>query len=231
MHCTRAVAEIFLTTMVVVVLALLMKPAGADEAHFSESFDEAGALARLVFSDPAAWELRDGALELVRQSDYKPPHRSPLNIALLADRQYGSFTLEADVLSTTREYDHRSMCLFLNFQDPSHYYYIHISTRSDDHAHNIFIVNDAPRKKISTSTTSGHDWGTNQWHKVKVVRDVDSGLIELHIDGRKIMEARDKTFTAGHIGFGSFDDEGRIDNIRITGRPVSTQKTGFFSRK
>ena len=196
-----------------------------------QSFDMPQSLARFVFSDPGAWELREGALELVRQSEYEPPHRSPVNIALIANRQYGSFTLEADVMSTAREYGHRDMCLFFNFQDPAHFYYAHIATATDDHAHNIFIVHGADRKKISTSTTKGHDWGKDKWHRLKLVRDAESGLIELHVNGEKVMEAYDKSFTGGHIGFGSFDDTGRIDNVRIIGQPVSMEKTGFFKSK
>lgn len=210
-------------------VALLAIATGA--SIYTQGFNAADSLATFVFTDPAAWAHREGAMELVKQSDYKPPQRSPLNIALVADRQYGSFTLEADLLSTTREYAHRSMCVFFNFQDPSHFYYAHIATATDDHAHNIFIVNGADRKKISTRTTSGHDWGKDQWHKVKLVRDAASGLIELHINDENIMEANDKTFTAGHVGFGSFDDTGRIDNISVTGEPIATEKTAFFKKK
>jgi hypothetical protein len=210
---------------------ILVFTAAAAMIAYGQSFDRPDSLADFVFSDPAAWQHKDGSLELFRQSDYKPPHRSPLNIALVADRQFGSFTFEADLLSTTREYDHRSMCLFFNFVDPAHYYYVHIGTRSDAHAHNIFIVNGADRTKISTTTTAGHDWGQDQWHKVKIVRDAESGAIEVHINGQNIMSARDKTFTTGHIGVGSFDDEGRIDNIRIVSARHATGKTAFFRRK
>ena len=149
---------------------------------YSQIFDKPESLDGFVFSDPAAWRWRDGSLELFQQSNYKPAHRSPLNIALLGDRQYGSFTLEADLMQTGQEYGHRDMCLFFNFVDPDHYYYAHIATATDDHAHNIFIVNGADRKKISTTTTKGHDWGKEKWHKVKIVRDVDTGVIVFKVD-------------------------------------------------
>ncbi len=203
----------------------------AASSVYTDSFEQSDSVRQFVLSDPAAWEVRDGSLNLIAQSHYKPPHRSPVNIALLADRQYGSFTLEADLKQTGHEYGHRDMCLFFNFTDPAHFYYVHIATKTDDHAHNIFIVNGADRKKISTTTTSGFDWGQEKWHKIRIVRDVESGLIEVHVNGQKIMEARDKSFAAGHLGLGSFDDTGRVDNLRITGEPVSTVKTGFFQRK
>ena len=47
---------------------------------------------------------------------------------------------------------------------------------------------------------------------------------------KPIMMAEDKTFGAGHIGFGSFDDTGKIDNIRIWGPAVETKKTDFFKK-
>jgi len=39
------------------------------------------------------------------------------------------------------------------------------------------------------------------------------------------MQAEDKQFRAGQIGFGSFDDTGMIDNIRIWGTSFETRKT------
>jgi len=46
-----------------------------------------------------------------------------------------------------------------------------------------------------------------------------------------LMEARDKTFGSGFVGFGSFDDSGKIDNIRIWSPGQESSATGFFSRK
>ena len=44
------------------------------------------------------------------------------------------------------------------------------------------------------------------------------------------MVAVDKTFGAGCIGFGSFDDTGKVDNIRIWGPSVEARRTGFFQK-
>lgn len=206
----------------------------AEKADYRQTFDDPAALKQFVFTDPAAWTLGkegDNAfLELKGGSKYKPPHRSPLSIALLADRSYGSFTLAADLLQTGKEYGHRDLCLFFNVQDPAHYYYVHIATKTDPHAHNIFIVNGADRKKISATTTDGFDWGKNKWQKVKLVRDIESGSIEVFVNDEKIMTATDKTFTSGYLGFGSFDDSGRIDNLTIIGESAE-KKSEFFQRK
>ncbi|MCD6304390.1 MAG: hypothetical protein J7M21_05445, partial [Planctomycetes bacterium] len=112
----------------------------------------------------------------------------------------------------------------------SRYYYVHMATKADPHAHNVFIVNDKPRIKIATRTTKGIKWGQGKWHHVRLVRRVSDGKIEVYFDDmtRPIMEASDKTFPRGFIGFGSFDDVGRIDNVRIWGPKVEKAEGGFF---
>ena len=84
----------------------------------------------------------------------------------------------------------------------------------------MFIVNDAPRTPITISRTDGVDWGADQWHHVRVVRDAGEGTICVYFDDMDtpIMEADDETFGAGYIGLGSFDDTGGYDNVRIWGR-------------
>jgi hypothetical protein len=175
-------------------------------------------------TDDAAWKIVDGraghgkAYALFQQSKYKPPHRSPVNIALVKDVQVTDFKLEADVLSTAREYPHRSMTMFFGYQDPAHFYYVHFGKRTDDHANQIFIVNDAPRIKISTKTTPGTNWD-DHWHHVKIERNVASGDIKIFFDdmNEPVMTAVDKTFTWGQVGVGSFDDVGNWDDVKLWG--------------
>jgi hypothetical protein len=188
---------------------------------YEQHFDTAAALRGFAMSDTNAWEYSaDGssfALELARQSKYQASVRSPFNIALIADQAFGDFTLEADLVQTGKEYGHRDMCLFFGFQDPTHFYYVHLATAADDHAHNIFIVNGAPRTKIARETTKGVNWGLGVWHKVRLERRLADGSIRVYFDDltHPIMVAEDKTFGSGWIGFGSFDDTGKVDNIRI----------------
>ena len=43
-----------------------------------------------------------------------------------------------------------------------------------------------------------------------------------------IMEATDHHFDFGRIGFGSFDDTGRFDNIKIWGPGLYSKEGEFF---
>lgn len=193
----------------------------ADLPLVAEDDFEQGA-ARWQPTDADAWqvvETNEGQVFAQhKQSNYKPPHRSPLNIALLRDVDVTDFVLTARVRSTTRDYNHRDMCLFFGYQDPAHFYYVHLGQRTDDHANQIFIVDDAPRLKISEKTTLGTPWD-HEWHDVKIVRRASDGLIEIYFDDLEtpVMTAHDQTFSHGQIGLGSFDDTGQWDNVKLHG--------------
>jgi hypothetical protein len=203
---------------------------------YSQDFQEQAALKDFVYTDASVWSVvnADGkqALELTKQSDYKPVHRSPFNIALLAGQKFGDCIIEANCLQTGKEYGHRDMVVVFGFQDPSHFYYTHIATKADEHANNIFIVKDAPRLKISKESNDGNNWGLNVWHKVRVERKVSDGTIKVFFDdmSKPIMVAEDKTFGAGWVGFGSFDDTGRVANIRVWGTEATTEKAPEFPK-
>lgn len=190
---------------------------------FEEDF-ESGKASRWEPTDPSAWKIEpiDGNhvySQFNRKSQFTPPVRSPFNRALVRDLKVSSFVLDADVQSTIPDYNHRDVCMFFGYQDDSHLYYVHFGKQTDDHANQIFIVNDKPRTKISTRTTPGTNWD-DQWHHVRVARDAASGLIRIYFDNMSepIMEATDRTFGAGRVGVGSFDDTGRWDNIKVRGR-------------
>ncbi len=230
-------APFLFTTLFAHLLPAADKPEGLPANYkllYEQAFDGESVLDEFVMSDPGAWKVAKAgdrtALELVRQSQYKPAVRSPVNIALVAGKVFTDFVLEADLMQSGREYGHRDMCLYFGFQTPANFYYTHIATAADKNAHNVFIVNNAPRTNIARETTKGVDWGLNVWHKVRLERNADEGTIKVYFDdmGKPIMVAQDKTFKSGYIGFGSFDDTGMVDNIRIWGPSVETKKTEFF---
>lgn len=217
-----------------VLLALIVCTSGVAQAEekspgipenyklvYAQNFASAAALDDFAPTDAAAWRIaldkNKGALELHQQSKYKPPYRSPFNIALIKNKMVGDVLIEADCLQTGKEYGHRDMVLFFGYQGPASYYYAHIATKADDHANNIFIVNNAPRLKISTVTNTGNNWGLDVWHKVRLHREATNGSIKVYFDdlSKPIMVAQDKTFASGWVGFGSFDDTGKIANIRV----------------
>ncbi|MHC4564746.1 MAG: hypothetical protein ACYTE3_03210 [Planctomycetota bacterium] len=185
---------------------------------FLEDFE--GGAERWTQTDAKAWQIaeegRNHVYSQFQKSDYQPPVRSPLNMALVKDFEVDDFVLEARMEQTGKEYGHRDMCIFFGYQDPSHFYYVHIATKADAHANSIFIVNGKPRVSIATDRTDGTDWGTG-YHDVRIVRDCQTGAIEVYFDDmdKPIMQAKDDTFKTGRVGFGSFDDTGKIDDVCV----------------
>lgn len=114
-------------------------------------------------------------------------------------------------------------------QNPTNFYYVHIATAADPNAHNVFIVKNAPRTSIAKETTQGVNWGLGVWHKVRLERRSAEGSIKVYFDDmtKPIMMAQDRNFAWGHVGFGSFDDTGKVDNVRIWGPP---ERAEFFRR-
>jgi hypothetical protein len=208
------------------LLASLTLADTAGKPLFEDDFGKG--LGRWKPTDGKAWkvvETKDGkALSQHAQSRYKPKHRSPLNYALVKDLVVGDFVLEAKVRSTARDYGHRDVCLFFGWQSPEKFYYAHLAKKADDHANQVFIVNDKPRVKVSKTTTEGTNW-TDGWHHVKVVRKVADGTIEVYFDDMKkpVMTASDKTFAWGQVGVGSFDDTAEWRDVKVSGVKVEKE--------
>lgn len=229
-----------LLPLLVASVAHAESPAGipADyRIQYSQDFAKPDAVKDFHMTDPTAWTIStsDGktALELTKQSKYEPQFRSPFNIALLADKSFGDVVIEADCQQTGKEYGHRDMIFVYGYQDPAHFYYTHIATAGDDHAHNCFIVNGAPRVKFASEVTKGVNWGLSVWHHVRIERKVSTGSVRVFFDDmeKPIMTGTDKTFGAGAVGFGSFDDTGKITNIKVWSAAVETAPTRPFPKK
>lgn len=187
---------------------------------FQDDF-ESGNTDRYEPTDATAWTLQKEGENSVyalikRNSDFKPPVRSPLNRCLIRDLSVGSFVMDTRLKSTIPDYDHRSLCLFFGYRDDSHLYYVHFGKKTDDHANQIFIVDNEPRVKISAKTTPGTPWD-DEWHTARIIRDIRTGTISVYFDDmtQPVMTAINEKFAEGRVGFGSFDDIGNFDNVRI----------------
>ncbi len=211
------------------LLLLAALPLSADELPLLAREDFSQSADQWTTTDDTKWKLTevDGnrVFELLGKSDYQPPHRSPHSIALLRDKLVGSFVLTARIRTTQTSRGHRDLCIFFNYQDPAHFYYVHLGEKPDPHSSQVFIVNEAPRTAL-TKSTDGIPWKDNTFHQLKLVRDVESGRIDVYFDDMKtpVKSAVDKTFTWGQIGIGSFDDMGYFDDIELRGVEVKAGK-------
>ena len=162
--------------------------------------------------------------------------RKPTSYSILTPFTVGSFELEvkARCLEDTLT-DGRDLCLFYGFWDDLHFYYSHFSNSSGDYHNIIGIVNNADRLPITnelpgTSIARLNDYN---WHTLKIIRNVESGIIEAYIDSLEtpILTAMDTTFRYGKIGIGSFDDFGDFAEVKLYGELINSMESRIETRR
>ncbi|MCY3007439.1 MAG: alpha/beta hydrolase fold domain-containing protein [Planctomycetota bacterium] len=185
---------------------------------FEEDFAQGHS--RWETTDAGSWELfhEDGNATFglnKRISDYQPKVRSPHNIALIKGLSAGDVSITFRVRSTLDTGNHRDCCVFFGYQDPEHFYYVHLGAKPDPASGQIMIVNGEPRRAL-TENKNQVPWD-DRWHTVKLERRMEAGLIQVYFDDmeRPLMQATDKTFGVGRIGIGSFDDQNEFDDLRV----------------
>jgi hypothetical protein len=127
------------------------------------------------------------------------------------------------VKSTLDTGGHRDCCVFFNWRDPEHFYYVHLGAKPDPASGQIMIVDGAPRRPL-TKNTKPVPWD-DQWHTVKLVRDAATGRIAVYFDDLEtpLMETTDTTFTSGRVGIGSFDDMNDFTAVKVSGHKTDAK--------
>jgi acetyl esterase/lipase len=201
---------------------------------FEEDFQKGHS--RWDTTDEGAWEIyqKDGNQTFglnKRISDYQPKVRSPHNIALIKGVTVGDVQVTFRVRSTQDTGNHRDCCVFFGYQDPEHFYYVHLGAKPDPASGQIMIVNGEPRRPL-TENKNTIPWD-DRWHTVKLIRKLSTGSIEVYFDDmdRPIMQATDKTFGVGRVGIGSFDDQNEFDDIRVLAIDESPKSTKATQQK
>jgi hypothetical protein len=154
-------------------------------------------------------------------------------MAIINRHILGEFILEVDLMQTGPEGEGRDMCIFFSIKDSLRYYYIHLAAQANDSSHGIFLVKNAPRYRVSDWQSAGITWGIHKWHKVRIARNIVNRSVMVYCDNMKnpVMTSRDPELVMGYIGFGSFNDPGCIDNIKIWAPTSIPEEANFFECK
>jgi hypothetical protein len=179
---------------------------------------------------PSKWRFENGEVILAEPGVERPGPRRPFEYAVLAKGPVvGSSRIDARVrLDTAVSVSNRDVIIVFGYRDDTHFYYAHLSSDNTIYPHNgIFVVNGVDRLRID------HQWNGNRlfphgappavsdadWHDVRVKHCADTGEIAVYVDGEEKprMTAVDTTFDAGRVGFGSFDNIGRLRDLTVHG--------------
>lgn len=179
---------------------------------------------------PSKWRFPGDQVILAEAGDQPSGPRRPYEYAVLKKGPaWRSVQIDAEVrLDTPVEITNRDVILLFGFKDDLHYSYTHLSTSNDIYPHNgIFTVNNADRLREDDQWDAYRSRGAPpaitdaEWHKVRVKYCGDTGETAVYVDGAKqpLITAVDTTFPSGRVGFGSFDNIGRIRDLTVTGTP------------
>jgi len=169
------------------------------------------------FEGPAEWETKDKSLLIVKNTITSDPYRVPSARAIYLPKKYKNVEVRATVkCNAYPEQIRGDIIIIFGYQSPEQFYYAHFTGTVDDTHNGVFIVNKADRKKLA-DTNQVPFLPDREWHKIKLVRNVKTGDIEMYVDdmGSPAVVVNDKTFLKGRVGLGSFNDPGEIKDLTI----------------
>ncbi|MGH9246457.1 MAG: PQQ-dependent sugar dehydrogenase [Acidimicrobiales bacterium] len=180
---------------------------------------------------PEKWEFPGDEVILAEPGTDPGPPRRPFEYAVLtAGPAFGPVQIDGEVrIDTPVEISNRDVIIVFGYRSATEFYYAHLSTDNTIYPHNgIFVVNNADRLRIDDQWDEPRSRGAppaitdEDWHEVRVVHCADSGEIAVYVDGAEnpLITTADTTLDSGRVGFGSFDNIGRLRDLTVTGTAV-----------
>ncbi|TWP53838.1 PQQ-dependent sugar dehydrogenase [Lentzea tibetensis] len=181
---------------------------------------------------PSRWQFPGSEVVLSKAGTQRPGPRRPNEYAVVTKGPvFGSTVIDAQVrLDTPVSQKDRDVIIVFGHQSDTKFYYVHLSTDNRIYPHNgIFLVNNADRLRIDDQWDPENSVGAPpaikdaKWHSVRVQHCAETGDIAVYVDGAStpLMTATNKVLTTGRVGFGSFDNIGRVRDLKITGKGQS----------
>ncbi len=180
---------------------------------------------------PALWQFPGHEVVLAQPGVARPGPRRPFEYAVLKKGPaFGSVQIDASVrLDTPVSESNRDVIIVFGYRSDIEFYYVHLSSDNTIYPHNgIFVVNNADRLRLDHQWDAARSVGAvpavkdTAWHHIRVRHCSGTGEIAVYVDGSPypLMTAVDKTFSSGRVGFGSFDNIGRLRDLRVLGKGV-----------
>jgi len=163
--------------------------------------------------------MAQGSLELL-DGKRNAQTGAPAAFALVKGLTVGNFALTARVRCTAPLSNPlRDLSVVFGHQDEGRFYFVHFAASSSARVNMIALVNGGKTTPIHLEKESPARLKDDAYHQVKVERNAATGAIKAYIDdmATPILQAVDKTFPTGGIGFSSLGDKGFFDDVEVRG--------------
>ncbi|MFE6157401.1 PQQ-dependent sugar dehydrogenase [Streptomyces sp. NPDC056486] len=176
---------------------------------------------------PSKWQFKGRQAVMTEPGVERPGPRRPYEYAVLTTGPtYRNVRIDAEVrIDTPTDIDNRDVIVIFGHESDTRFGYAHLSQDNSIYPHNgVFTVDDADRLRVEDQWdgTTGAPPAISDaaWHQVRVVRCGDTGETAVYLDGSSypLMTAVSTRPGDGRIGFGSFDNAGRIRGLKVSGK-------------
>lgn len=175
---------------------------------------------------PGKWAFRGGQAVMTERGEAPTGPRRPFEYAVVTrGPELGRIDYRARVrIDEPVSRDDRDVVLVFNHTSPTRFSYAHLSQDNTIYPHNgIFVVDDADRVRVDDQWdgTVGAPPAIDDtaWHDVRLTFDPRTDRVAVYVDDlrRPLMTGTDATFDSGRVGFGSFDNYGRVRDVVVRG--------------
>ena len=200
--------------------------------QYDQKFGSNKGLDDFWFNNPTQWDIFkiQGNYFLRHNKVTRPDIQAvalPCNRAILKNRVFGDFILEADVMPVTRGNAAAEICLFVGLKDSTKYYFILLSADPANEMEGIYLVKNSLLTKLPLLTSSSNRVIPNAWQKIRVERNIVKRTIRVFLGNPEqlLMEVKDYELVMGSVGIGSLGNAVCFDNISIWAPTMITDDT------
>jgi len=175
---------------------------------------------------PSKWQFPGDEVILAERGTNPGPPRRPFEYATLGSGpEFASVQIDAEVrIDEPVTRNDRDVVILFGYRSATEFYYAHLSQDNTIYPHNgIFVVNNADRLRLDDqwngSVGAPPAISDVAFHRIRVRHCAETGQISVFVDDleRPLITATDRTLGSGRVGFGSFDNYGRLRNLTVTG--------------
>jgi hypothetical protein len=171
---------------------------------------------------PSRWSFAGSEARQLRPGSRPSGVNRPYEYALVRNHRAGSFDFRAQVrVERPGPVAERDVVLVFGYRSATQFAYAHLSDDRTSYAHNgLFVVDRADRRRIDDQydlKAAPPAITDRAWHDVRLVHCAGQRATWLFVDGhtQPLMTATDSAVGPGLLGFGSFNDFGRVRDVRI----------------
>lgn len=194
--------------------------------QYQQNFNDNKALSEFTFHDASAWGIiKVGNSFLLQGVSETSANRNIQSKAILNNKIFGDFILEADVMAVADSTGNAEVGMFLGYKDSTRFYYIQLADRCDSMNHGIFLMKNGVLNRLTVCAKPSVTMQDKKWHKIRLERDIVRRTIRVFLDKatEPVLSVKDYEIVMGSVGFGIMSGSVRIDNIKIWSQTVQEE--------